>query len=486
MDEQRVRAALDAVVGQLRRYVPDMAPYFEDDRPLGEYAKALAPTSAVAPGHAARQELIARSVRKVLGRAFGTGGPADTVTAQDIRAVNIVDHHQLLNHPLLLGTNIIANAGRLLSGRPAAPIVTLSCSNVNPSNHYMRNGFRFRGTDIPYFSAKEHRDVMYYLPPRPFDFVERLRSLKRWSAFAPDDQDFLEEYQQLLNGLDHSGCTVHRDQLATVVHGTWPRLFSEELRPHIPDLLYAGAEDVARESLIELLAEESWLSTALLDPAQRQRVLDTFRGVVVAWDEAAGKGTHFFWLRHPRRPGLLRLYVQGNALVPADERFADLRIPLEREALREALHREDLVPSVALYMTLLLFAGIRPLVGPGSLVYTTQLRDGWRTLLDRHGPAEEARLLDEVDVTGMIAGTPVFFERTGPTLTTCYAADVMSAGGADAAYVDSVLRTPLNDLLSVGSGGVYDLFANSYIPKEKRLTERTGFDEAATLVHDWV
>lgn len=486
MQEQRVRAALDSVVGQLRRYVPDMAPYFEDDRSLGEYAKALSPTAAVAPEHAERQELIARCVRRVLRRAFGPGGPADTVTARDIRAVNIVDHHQLLNHPLLLGTNIIANAGRLLSGRPAPPIVTLSCSNVNPSNHYMRNGFRFRGVDIPYFSAKEHRDVMYYLPSRPFDFVQRLRSLRRWSAFSPDDQDFLEEYQELLNGLDHFGCTGHRDQLAAVVHGTWPRLFSEELRPHVPDLLYAGAEDVARECLIELLSEESYLSEALLAPAARQRVLDTFRGVVVAWDESAGKGTHFFWLRHPRRPGLLRLYVRGDALVPADERYAHLRIPLERQALREALHREDLVPSVALYMSLLLFAGIRPLVGPGSLVYTTQLRNGWRALLTEHGPAREARLIEEVDVTGMIAGTPVFFERTGPALTTCYAADVMSAGGVDESYVRTVLRTPFKDVLSVGSGGVYDLFANSAIPRAERLTERAGFDEAAALVHDWV
>lgn len=231
MDEQRVRQAVDAVVGQLRTYVPDMAPYFEDDRPLGEYAKALSPTSGVAPEHAERQELIAKCVRRVLRRAFGPGGPADAVTARDIRAVNIVDHHQVLNHPLLLGTNIIANAGRLLSDGPAAPIVTLSCSNVNPSNHYMRNGFRFRGVDIPYFSAKEHRDVMYYLRPRAFDFVERLHSLKRWSGFAPADQDFLEEYQHLLNGLDHSASPGHRDQLATVVHGTWPRLFSEELRP---------------------------------------------------------------------------------------------------------------------------------------------------------------------------------------------------------------------------------------------------------------
>ena len=62
----------------------------------------------------------------------------------------------------------------------------------------------------------------------------------------------------------------------------------------------------------------------------------------------------------------------------------------------------------------------------------------------------------------------------------------MSKGGVDETYVNSVLRTPFKDVLSVGSSGVYDLFSNSYIPKEQQLTERIGFDEAATFVHDWV
>lgn len=40
MSERRTRADVEAVVGQIRRYVPPMAPYFEIDAPLGEYAAA--------------------------------------------------------------------------------------------------------------------------------------------------------------------------------------------------------------------------------------------------------------------------------------------------------------------------------------------------------------------------------------------------------------------------------------------------------------
>ncbi|MFG2222511.1 hypothetical protein [Streptomyces sp. NPDC048644] len=486
MDAQRVRELLDSVVGQIRKYVPDMAPYFEDGRPLGEYAGTLHPTAPAAPEHTARQELVARATRRVLARAFGPRGHGATVTAQQLRAVNIVDHHQLLNHPLLLGTNIIANASRLLDGRQGAPIVTLSCSNVGPGNHYMRGGFRFRGRDVPYFAAKEHRDVMYHVPARPFDFVERQRALKRWSAHTPADQDFLQEYQDLLNGLDHTHTRAHRDQLAVAVHGTWPRLFAPPLRDRVPHLLYANAEDVARESLIELLAGESALADALFEPTLRGHVLDAFRGVVVAWDEAAGKGTHFFWRTHPHRPGLLRLYVRGRSLVPADPRFAHLGIELTRDAVREALAREEIIPSVALWVSLLLFAGIKPLVGPGSLVYTSRLRQGWSALFDDHGFPDEARLMAGADISGMIAGTPVFFARAGSALTTLYAADVIRGGGVDESYLAAVLRTPLHDVLSVGASGVHDLFSHSYIPKDQQPTERIGFDEAASVIHGWV
>ncbi|MDO0929506.1 hypothetical protein QQY24_30425 [Streptomyces sp. TG1A-8] len=485
MDEKQVRASLDEIVGQIRRYVPSMAPYFEIGASLGEYAAELHPAH-VDPVHAARQGRFAAAVGRVLAQAFGPAAPANPVTAADVRAVNIVDHHQLLNHPLLLGTNIIANADRLTGAGPRRPVITLSCSNVAPGNHYMRGGFRYRGETVAYFAAKEHRDAMYYAPVRPFDFVERLRALKRWSRFGPDEQEFLTGYQATLNGLDHAHTHRHRDQLAVALRATWPLLFSPALRPRLPELLYATMEDVTRECLLDLLPEDNALSAALLDASFRGRVLDAFRGITVAWDEAAGKGTHFFWRRRPGRRQLLRMYVEGPDLVPADARFRDLRVPLERAALCDHLRREEIIPSVALCVSVLLHAGVKPLVGPGSLVYTTRLRDGWTDLLRRHGQPSEADLVAGIDTGGMIAGTPMFFARAGAKVRTLYAADVFSQGGVSEQYVKSVLNAPVKDLLSVGSSGVYDLFRHSYIPAERQLTERVGFDEAAAVVHTWL
>ncbi|MER7168607.1 hypothetical protein ABT336_21380 [Micromonospora sp. NPDC000207] len=477
--DRRLPADLELAVEQIKRYVPIIAPYYADPTPLGEYSAGLRhrPRHQV---HAHRQEQLARAARRVATATFGADAPV--VEAADLTAVNIVDHHQLLNHPLLLGTNVIANAARLLHGDVTRPIVTFSCSNVPPSNYYLRNGFQFRGRRVAYFSHSEYRDVIYHAPSRTFDFVSRLRRGGRLAEFTPADRDFLVHYEEILNKLGPGDRDRHRDQIAMALRATWPMLF----RQPVPELLYLNAEEVTRNLLIELLAGDNHIAAALLDPVLRDDVLDTFRGVVVAWDEATGTGTHFFWRRHPDHRQLLRMYVDGDRLVPHDPRFAELSVPLRRQALVDHLRCDDLVPAVSLQVSMFLYTGIRPLVGPGSLVYFRRFAHGWAGLLNRHGLDEEAALVADVDTGGLIAGTPLFFDRADDGLRTLYATDVLGNGGVDTTYLRTVLSAPLRDVLTVGAGGVYDLFANSYIPPDERLDVRVGFDDAATAVHRWI
>jgi len=486
MDTEQIRARLDAIVTQVRTYVPIIAPYFDIEASLSDYSARLAPAPAV-PRHAERQARIARAGARMIERVHGRS-EATATDAADFRAANIVDHHQVLNHPLLLGTNVIANASRLLGAGPRRPIVTFSCADVPPTNYYMKNGFQLRGQPVGYFSAHEKHDAMYYVESRRFDFVERLHATKSWRGFAPTDQDFLVWYQDLLNGLDYSRCARHKDQLAVVIRATWPLLFAPELRAGVPELFYLNLEELTRACLLDgMLDEDSFVSATLFDPGLRERVLDAFRGVVIAWNEAAQKGTHFFWRKYPGRPQLLRMYVEGGALVPADPRFRELAVPLERAAIRDHLERDEIVPSAALIVSVLhMYGGIKPLVGPGSIVYFTKFKQGWLRVLGESGFADEAAMIDTIDLSGLIAGTPIFFRREADGVKTLYAADVIAQGGVGAEYLRTVLATRFKDILSVGVGGVYDYFKQYYIPKEELIADPIGFDEAASVVHRWL
>lgn len=478
------RARIDALINDIVKYVPPMGPYFRCGLPLQDYSLTLKRHGAHS-AHRTRRQSLARAVSETLTSGRGPNGKTMPMVSS-LEAVNIVDHHQLLNHPLLLGTNVIANADGIMSATTRRPVVVFSCSNVSPTNAYMRSGFQFAGQSIPYFSAREGHDAIYFTPPREFDFVERLRTLKRWRRFTPSQQAFLGAYQTHLNSLDYSQARSHRDQLSIAVQETWPHLFDPELRRGLPDLLYANAEDVARQALMELLPTSNVISEMLFEPGLRNQVLEDLRGNVVAWDEAAGRGTHFFWRRRPDSNRLLRLFIRGSRLVPADQRFEQHSLPLTPDSVCDHLHREEIIPSVFLWVTLLLYCGVTPLVGPGSLVYTEQLRYGLMSLLGKAGHRDESSLLGAVETGGLIAGAPIFFARESGAVKTLYGADIICRGGMSSDYMRRLMKVPLQDLLAVGATGVYSLFENSYIPSNGQQNIEIDYDKAATAIHEWI
>ena len=266
-------------------------------------------------------------------------------------------------------------------------------------------------------------------------------------------------------------------------------LFDEAIRPGLRPLLYLPIEEVARRYLAELLAhDDNFLVDSLIDPRHAADVIDEFNGVQTAWDRAAGRGTHFFWRRDPGSHRPLRMWVDRGWLVPHREDRSELAIELSRPALIDGLTTGELIPGLALAMsTIHMLSGIRPLVGPGSLIYSTQLRDGWVRILRARGAAGEADRIAGIDTNGLIAGAPVFFSRRhGGEIGADYACDAMRLGGVSEDYLERLLESSYGDLLTVGISGFYSLIANYYIPAGERIADVPSLDEVATLTHRWV
>ena len=161
---------------------------------------------------------------------------------------------------------------------------------------------------------------------------------------------------------------------------------------------------------------------------------------------------------------------------------------MSRPKLIDGLTTGKLIPGLALAMSAIhMLAGIRPLVGPGSLIYSTQLRDGWVRILRARGTADEADRIASIDTNGLVAGAPVFFSRRhGGEVRTDFACDAMRLGGVSENYLDRLLETSHGDLLTVGISGFYNLIADYYIPTEERITDVPSLDDVAALVHTWV
>jgi len=478
----------EAIIGQFKKYAPQLYAYFASSATLREHSAGLYEFEA-SKDHLKRQELIKEVIREKVTELFGD----DAINKLKLNldgplAINIADHHQVLNHPMLVSSNVISSVDKLLQPEKPEAILTISSGDVPPNNFFSRNGFQFDEKRVPLFSNKERELTSYYIPNRDFNFVERLKNSKRWSEFDVAEQKFLEQEQSKFNSFDYSRCQNYLDQITVAVKNTWPYLFAEDLRSNLPELVYITQEEIVSKCLIKLLKEDNLISQCLFDKSFRDKIIENFRGIVVTWNEKEQKGTHFFWRKYPGKNRSLRMYLEGDKLVPADDRFKDQTVPLEKNVLVELLEKKEIYPSLfTIFLVLNYYSGVKPLVGFGSLVYLDLIKKTWIKTLQEVNNKQEAELVESVDVSGLMAGAAIYFKRLEDgKLKTLFANDIYYESGFDEEYLNKVFDMKFSDLVSVVVTDMYTYFSSKYVPKEEHLKITIGFDELAADVFRWI
>lgn len=466
-------AKIEQLKNGIRRHAPIVADYFDRHDRLIDYAPALSEVTLDATQRV-RQQALCRQIGLVQWRLFGH---PPTVTPP--LAINIADHHAWLNHPIMVATNIVANAHRMLAGETAVPIVVLTSSIVPPNNFFNRKGFLLHGKKVPLFSNREMHQASCFIPRHDFRFTQRLQAIGAWVAFTPDEQTFLARLEAAVTALDLSRAQNYNDQISLINHWLWQQLFHPKLRAMVPKLEYVTQEEVVGGALPSVLSADTIVTRVLFDRQVRDDVLRTFRGLTGCWDETRHKGTHFFWYRTDRNePG--QLWCTGDKLVAKD---GAISIPLQPQEIAAAVQRQVLVPSLFLIFGYLTFwCGLRPLVGYGSGNYLTRMKEAWLNVLRRHMP-EEVERVSQINTQGLIGGVAVAFRRSERgTIDTQYAADVMYSGGMRREYLDRLLSMRLSDLLGPALTEIYE----SYVPIDER--EDLGLTPADLMGKslDWI
>ncbi len=142
----------------------------------------------------------------------------------------VVDHHGILNHPVLAGVNITSHYWRLFDHEQQGDILTFATGNVSLNNHFHRRGFQFSGQKVNLFSKSEKNQLVYATPTTDWNIIARLHASHRWSQLPAADQQFFLDFQNEINAIDFSGCHSIGDQITKINFYLWPRLFSNELR----------------------------------------------------------------------------------------------------------------------------------------------------------------------------------------------------------------------------------------------------------------
>ncbi|MFA6553861.1 MAG: hypothetical protein WCT27_05565, partial [Patescibacteria group bacterium] len=469
MDFGHIKKEREALVGQMKQYSPLLAPYFNCQDSLATYSAGLHAIPR-ADFYTERQAFIKKKIIAKFQDLFGADAVEKFAIDLDrTLASNIVDHHIVLSHPQFISQNIIADARKFFSSTKPSAIVAITSGDTPPNNFFSKNGMMFHGKKLPLFSNAEKDACSYYLPKRTFDFIERIKQQKRWHEFNKPEQEYLEQEQVRFNSINFSRCRDYNDQVSVQVRDTWPLMFDAGVRSTVPELLYITQEELTTACLIDLLAEDTFISRALFDEAFRTRVLDNFRGIVVTWDEVTGKGTHFFWRKHPTEPVALRCYLKDGRLVPHDERHASLAFNVDKDTIINLLKKREIFPSLFMIFSVLhMYGGIKPLVGQGSMTYLNIFRDEWVKTLEEAEYAEEREHIRSLPINGLIAAVCLFQNQHG-TVRVAHGQDVLYGGGLTADYLHTIFALPFGSLFTVSAIDVYNYIAQKYIPKEKQL-----------------
>ncbi|MFA6410172.1 MAG: hypothetical protein WCW26_01195 [Candidatus Buchananbacteria bacterium] len=487
MDKKQIESEKNLMISQIKKYSPIFKRFFDINLTLRQYSKGIYDFK-LNKVYIKRQEIVKKEILLKFNTLFGKDCQKKlNINFTEQLAINIVDHHQVLNHPLLISDNVIANVGKFNCKKRQDAIVVISSGDVPPNNYFSKNGFQFHEKKVPIFSNSESESNSCLLPKRDFNFIEKLKISKKWSNFTPEEKNFLFEQYKKISSLDFSGCANYNDQITVIVNDSWHYLFEDKLRKNLPELLYITQEELTTNCLLKILDDKNYITEILFNKQFRNKVLDNFRGIVVTWNEKENKGTHFFWRKHPFENRLLRMYVRDEELVPCDKEFENLKVNFEKEEIRDLLIKKEIFPSLFMIFGVLNFYfGIKPLVGQGSIIYLNLIRDGWINLLKESEFKDEVKNIQSYEIDYMISGLALFFQKAAGQFKTLYAYDIIYNGGVSAKYLDKAFEMKFGDLLAMSITGTYDYISQKYIPDNEKIKPKVTADILAESLIDWL
>lgn len=471
----RKRKDLEFVLGKIRQYMPLLIGFLGNNERLLDYSRRLYDFRPPRE-HLERQRQCVEIINAKLHTLF---------TEKEISGMNlhlsdgivasIVDHHNILNHPILVSGIIISSLYRFLEGKSDC-IFVLSCGGIPFSNNFHRRGFTFHGKVLPFVTAKDRDKILHSFPKRRLEFFRAAEKSGLLGGYDRKEIDFLMDYEKKING-DGAGPSKAADfvdQLTLLNNRLFPLMFEERMRKNVPPMVYFEQEYLGMEILKKLISaggESSFIYRALFEAPYREKALKEFEGIWGAWDSKKGVGTHFFWLVQENGEEVA-LECVGSELVP---RKPGLRpIKLEPGEIRRLLVEKAIYPNLMLnYGIIVFYCGIKPLTGIGSLNYLTDMKAAWLRVLAGMDRTEE-KLVRTIDLNGLIAAPIVTYGRDkAGRIAEKYFAEMVFDGGLSVGYLERLGAMKLGGLLRTSLISIYDIKVPA---AEKRPLELTAGD----------
>ncbi|HBU06643.1 MAG TPA: hypothetical protein DEB09_01005 [Candidatus Magasanikbacteria bacterium] len=470
------KESLKILEESIRKYAPVVAEFFDCNDSIYDYSKKIYQFESD-PVYLERQKYFRRALGDEVQRLF-----KKNIVLPENLALNIVDHHAILNHPLLMATNIVSNMYRLLGreGESPNPIVVLTSSIVPPNNFFNKKGILFHDKKISLFPNKMIHQAACFMQTHDFKFVDKLKALGKWGEFDEEEQFFLSKIEDGITKEQFSSADNFCDQVSLIDQHLWKLLFSSDIREKIPELLYIPEEKIFTKIFTDIINSDNFVSRVIFDKVFQKLILAKFDGLIGCWDTKNNKGTHFFWFKNENLEPV-RLLLQGDFLCTVDN---VKKIPLQKNSLIEEMNKGNIVADMFLiYSYILFWCGVEPLVGHGSCNYLTNMKNAWLEVVQEIGDTAEYERLLKINTKKLIAGAIMTYARDKENkIVNQYAMDVICSGGLNNQYLNNLSQMSYKDLLRPALLEIYD----SYVPIDKKVNLDLSASDMINQPFDWI
>ena len=449
-------AKLNEIALRIVELMPALEPFFISEDAVLENSKKLY-TYIALDKYKQRQKYFVSLIRKKIGSLFSKEEleQIQIPLSGDGLKGGVVDHHGILNHPVLIGANIVPHFFRMFDRNVNGDILTFATGNVPLNDPFHRRGFMIDGRKVNLFSRADKHKIVYGLDK--YDFPRK---------FPPNTQD-------LIDAIDFSSCHTLGDQITKINFYLWPLLFERSFRRKISNLISLEYDDMVIEYLLHVLETDqgSFIYQMLFDNSFRTRLIDYFQGRTGAWDEANNRGTHFFWGLGGKHEQL-RMKLKNSKLQSTDGSF---EIAWNLEELTRALRYKQILPGMLLKFSLILFyMGLKPFAGYGSANYLSVLQKDFLEFLRSDFP-DEVSNIRELTVNN-VTSIPVLLRHRAGKIEDYFAFDIITNGGLPESYFKTLNSVPLKYFMAVNLNRMYDYAFNLYGQGEKETVVATEGD----------
>jgi hypothetical protein len=412
---------------------------------------------------------LARLICNNAARTSGVDNDALLDQLKEFPLVSTADHAGIMQYPILFNSNLLLSGMMKQFGQPYH--VVLASGRIPLGNASYPRGFIFSSKKFNFFGDTKTK-IPVSLLDEGLNISENFRLLglltngKAYSECSYNQKKYLDciFLNELFRDTRKLFGLPFVEQLPYINEQLWNLFFSKETRSGIPKLVYLNIEEIVRQLVVADLADEnSLLYRLLFEQGVRRIYLHEFSNLYGCWSNYSG--THFFWGVGPKltlHP--LRLNHSQTHLVALHSSGQDRSIPLQPDAIIEAVLSRRIIPSIFTEMFLLAFVeGYTLLGGFNQVDYLAWMRVQHERCLLRLGEWPLAARFARTPTDGLICGL-MPFPQWESSLDMIWAHNSTDGrfhgnldGGLTRADLDKMMDTSMKELIENGVGAMLNV-----------------------------